>query len=412
MVNFKKIFIILTLCCFSGGMFAQLPPEESLFTDDYNVNSEGALLKLSIDNISFFKNNETDGDIASAYTMPGFRLSPRIQYFPNSFVKLEAGVSLLKYWGTEKYPNYAYQDIAEWKADHYQHGFHLTPFFRAQIQPIPQLNIVLGTLYGGQNHDLIEPFYSSDLSLTADPETGAQLIYNSRVARLDTWVNWESFTFRNEEHNEAFSIGGTVSFHITDPKSFFYLGVPVQAIYIHRGGEIDAVKGGVVSMANGAAGLRSGFNLNDSFIKGVSLELMGVGAKMYNYGDLFELPMETGWGLYTKLKLRMRHLDFKLAYWRSGDIINLYGNPVYGNMSTVHEGRTFPRVSVFNTGLRYEQKFGSGYYLGADIEGFYNPELKQYYMSVKKLDQTAKSYSWSVGLYLRINPSIILKEAQ
>ena len=140
----------LCFCCilFSQSLFAQTPVREGLFTDVYTIapEKEGELY-LTIDNISFFNNLETSGDVHKGYTLPGFRFNPRLTYYPASMIKFEAGVSLLRYWGADKYPNYAYCDISEWKASGYQLGFHLLPFFRAQIQPLPQLNIILGHIH-------------------------------------------------------------------------------------------------------------------------------------------------------------------------------------------------------------------------------------------------------------------------
>jgi len=401
------IYILLALLPFS--LHAQSNVEESLFTDQHTIDPEDeSNLKLSIDNISFFKNNEFDGDIVAGYSAPGFRLAPRIIFFPNTFIKLEAGLSLLKYWGAEKYPNYAYHDIAEWKADHYQWAFHFLPYFRAQIQPVSQLNVVLGNIYGGDDHGLIESLYNRELNMTADPEVGAQIIYSSRVAHLDTWINWESFTFKNEKHNEAFTVGASASFHITDPKSFFYLGVPAQMVATHRGGEIDAIPGKISSLANAAAGLRFGFNIGHPFFRNVYAETLAAGYQSF-LKDNGNLPFDKGWGIQSKLSLQLWNVNLKMLYWRSNDFINLLGSPIFGNMSMEHEGRTFSYINIFNPGLRYEQKFGSGYYLGADFECFYNPNLRQYGDNGQVLIKSGFSYNWSMGIYLRINPSLLLR---
>lgn len=408
-MQIKSLNLLLLFTLLSFVARGQSVIQESLFTDDYTINPENAgVLGLSIDNISFLKNNESDGDVVKGYTAPGFRLNPRLVFYPSPIIKLEAGLSLLRYWGADKYPNYAYSDIAEWKADHYQWGFHLLPFFRAQIQPIPQLNIILGNLYGGDNHGLIDPMYHRDLNFTADPELGAQVLYNSRVAHVDAWVNWESFTFNNETHNEAVTVGGAVDFHITDPKSFFYLGVPVQAMFIHRGGELDTIVGDILSMANGAAGLRFGFNFDNPYFKSVGLDVMGLGFKAFAYKEE-SLFFSEGWAFYSRLYAQIWHLNVKMGFWRSGNYMNLFGTPIFGNVSNVHDWLTFPRTMVYNPGIRYEQKFGNGFYLGADFECFYSPDLTAYSQNVRPV-QTKNSFNCSMGVYLRINPSIVFKK--
>lgn len=402
-----KILILLFLSPFFIKIQAQSVVSESLFTDDYNIDSEkNGTWGLSIDNISFLHNLETDGDILQGYTLPGFRINPRLVYQPTEIVRLEAGLSLLRYWGADKYPNYAYQDISEWKADGYQHGFHVLPFFRAQIQPIPQINIVLGHIYGGSTHGLIEPLYNPELNLTADPEMGAQFLYNSRVAHFDTWVNWESFTFRNDVHNEVVTVGNSTCLHITNPQSFFYLGIPFQAFIVHHGGEIDMDTEGTLTLANGSAGLRFGFNIDNDIFKHVGLDIMGAGYK----ANFTKVPLfyDQGWAVYSNLNFQIHDFDLEMTIWRSGDFINLYGNPVFGNMSTAVAGRNFPRTLVYNPRLKYEHEFGSGYYVGARVEYFHNPRLLGY-DSYIPLDVN-NSFNWVSGLYLRINPSIIFNK--
>ncbi|GHT61601.1 hypothetical protein AGMMS50239_12860 [Bacteroidia bacterium] len=407
-MNEKTKIPVFFFCCilFSQCLFAQTPVRESLFTDVYTIDSEKeGELDLCIDNISFLNNTETGGDIQKGYTLPGFRINPRLTYYPASMIKMEAGVSLLKYWGADKYPNYAYRDIPEWKASGYQLGFHLLPFFRAQIQPVPQLNIVLGHIYGGANHGLIEPLYNPELNLTADPEMGAQIIHNSRVAHFDAWVNWETFTFKNEANNEVVTAGAATCFHITNPQSFFYLGVPIQAVVTHHGGEIDSIDG-VASLANGAAGLQFGFNFDNSAFKYLRLSLMGAGYK--NFYSEEPLLFKQGWAAYSNLNIRIWNLDLKMNIWRSGNFINLFGNPIFGNVSTSKENWNFPRIVVLNPGIKYEQEFGNGFHLGANFECHFTPEFTMY-DGVNPI-KTEKYSGWTTGVFLRINPSIVLKK--
>lgn len=400
---------IFFFCCilFSQSLFTQTPVRESLFTDVYIIDSEKeGELDLCIDNISFLNNLETSGDVQKGYTLPGFRFNPRLTYYPASMIKLETGVSLLKYWGADKYPNYAYQGISEWKAPGYQYGFRLLPFFRAQIQPVPQLNIVLGHIYGGSNHGLIEPLYNPELNLTADPEMGAQIIYNSRVAHFDVWVNWETFTFKNEANNEVATVGVSTGFHITHPQSFFYLGVPIQAIVTHHGGEIDLINDKVTSLANGAVGLQFGFNFDNSILKYLRLSVMGAGYR--NFYSEEPMLFDRGWAAYSNLDMRIRNINLKMNVWRSGNFVNLFGSPVFGNVSTSKENWNFPRIMVFNPGIKYEQEFGNGFHLGATLEGFFAPEYTEYEGAFPV--KTAKYFGSSMGLFLRINPSIVLKK--
>lgn len=91
--------------------------------------------------------------------------SLRDVFYPLKNIKLELGVHALIYSGAYKFPNYAYHDIAIWKGNQYQRGTHILPYFRAQLA-LSRVNLVLGNLYGGENHRLIEPLYNPELNLT------------------------------------------------------------------------------------------------------------------------------------------------------------------------------------------------------------------------------------------------------
>ena len=92
---------------------------------------EKGQLAVAVDNISFFKDNEFEGEQARGYSLPGFWVQPRLTYQPLENVRLEAGFHALVYDGANKYPCYAYHDIGRWKGNQYQHGAHVLPFFRA-----------------------------------------------------------------------------------------------------------------------------------------------------------------------------------------------------------------------------------------------------------------------------------------
>lgn len=396
-------------CLFSSAIYGQDIVEESLFSDIYTINpeKEGAV-ELSLDNLSFLKDNETDPIIVKGYTLPGIRLNPHIIYYPLPMVKLEAGLSLLKYWGANKYPNHAYRDIADWKADGYQIGFHFLPFFRAQVQPIPQLNIVMGNIYGGSNHRLIEPLYYPELNLTADPEMGIQFLYDSKIVHFDAWINWESFAFRNDTHNEAFTVGVSSCFHMSQSQSPFYLEIPIQALATHRGGEIQDIHQGILTHVNAYTGLRFGFNsMKNSFNK-IELTVLGGGFTSHA-SEVFVLPFTKGWAFYSNIHAWVRNFQLQMGYWQSSDFVNILGNPIFGNESASFSNETFARVTVWHPSIKYEYSISKGVYLGADFDYYYNPRLTVYENSETPV-KISSSGNCTFGFYLRINPTIVLKE--
>lgn len=169
------------------------------------------LLALRLSAEGFFRNDEYASDLVADYTLPGYRLQVDLGYSPRTELPIELRLGLYHqyYWGASRYPAaLAYQDLPYWRGDGKDYTrLRVLPFFRASIQPVRGLAILLGHLEGGAKHELIAPLYSPELNLTSDPETGLQIRYEGKHTQLDTWVDWQSFIFKGDTHPEAFVFG-------------------------------------------------------------------------------------------------------------------------------------------------------------------------------------------------------------
>lgn len=220
---------MLLSCLFCGiAATVQAQVERAIVPPEYRLDSAHTReLRLKVDNLSFFKDNEFSGNIMKGYSLPGLWVEPRLTYQPLKNIRLDAGLHALIYHGTYHYPNYAYRDIAQWKGSEYQKGAHLLPIFRAQVA-MRRCNIVLGNLYGAGHHRLLLPLYNPELNLTADPENGVQVLYDHPRLHLDVWVNWESFIFEGSTHQEAFIVGLSSRLNLNKPESRVHCYLPVQ----------------------------------------------------------------------------------------------------------------------------------------------------------------------------------------
>ena len=87
------------------------------------------------------------------------------------------------------------------------------------------------------------------------------MLYDSRRFDLDVWVNWESFIFREDTHQEAFTVGLSGRYKLNDPDARFHFYAPVQGLAQHRGGEIDTIfTNSVQTLMNGAVGVGTVWN--------------------------------------------------------------------------------------------------------------------------------------------------------
>lgn len=401
----KKVVIILLIACLATpALRAQLI--ERICQTDYEINPDKAgELFIEVDNISFIKDNEFTGPIMKGYTLPGFWLQPKGIFFPLKNIKLELGLHALVYSGAYKYPNYGYQDIAKWKGNQFQRGSHILPYFRAQLK-LSNLNLVWGNLYGGSNHNLIAPLYNPELNLTADPETGFQLLYDIRPLHIDAWINWQSFIFRQDTHQEAFTVGLSSQIKFNSPTARTHFYMPVQMTIQHRGGEIDTLfTNSVQTLMNGSIGAGVTWNLNRKYLKQINLEADALGYYQQK-GELW--PLDKGHAFYAKARANITD-DFRIegGYFFGKDFISLFGIPYFGTVSTSKKDMTFDGMQTWHASVEYSRKIKQYYAMGVKADLYYSHSGKSKHSIEETIDAT-NSTNFSIGIYLRVNPSFLV----
>ena len=381
--------------------------EQSVAAMTYELDSaDTRALRLEVDNLSFFKDNEFSGTVMKGYSLPGLWVTPKLTYQPLPNLKVEAGVHALIYSGAYKFPNYAYHDIAKWKGSQYQQGAHVLPWFRGQLA-LKRVNLILGDLYGGTTHRLAAPLYNPEMMLTADPEFGFQLLLDTRPVHLDVWLNWESFIFEGDTHQEEFIVGLSSRLRLNRDSARIHAYVPLQATIQHRGGEQDTAAS-VQTLANGAVGLGAVLNLRRGFVRNVTAECLLLGYTQ-QAGNIW--PFGSGSALYARVEVGMRHgLKAHAGYFRGNHFISLLGIPYFGAVSTKNEGACYPdHPTTFHLGLDYSRQFGKRYAFGAKVETYCNKAGTIRYADGTEAP-TSTTFNTTFGVYLRINPSFLLKK--
>ena len=374
---------------------------------DYQIDStQVKQLAIEVDNLSFFKDNEYAGQALKGYSLPGFWLEAKGVYQPLNFLKLEFGAYGLVYSGAYKYPSYAYHDIAKWKGNQYQKGTHILPYFRTQVQ-LKSWNLIIGNIYGGMNHNLIAPLYNPELDLTADPEFGFQAIFDKPRFHLDAWVNWQSFIFDIDSHQEAFTVGLSTEYRFNDPKSPIHYYLPFQITAQHRGGEQDTITtNSVQTLCNGTLGFGAKWNLNRRAIKEVNLEA----DLLMHYQQAGELwRKDTGYGAYVKAAIRFSNgISTEGGYFIGKDFNSLLGIPFYGSVSLRDDGTYFERPQTVFFSVDYARKFAKRYAFGVKADIYYHCPQGVFNASGKI--PAKKSTSFSVGIFFRANPRFLIKK--
>lgn len=364
-------------------------------------------LTLEIGSLSFFRNNEFSTPAIKGYTLPGIRLQPKLAYYPLSNVKLELGAHLLRYWGAESYPSVAFRDIATWRNIGNQHTLHAVPFFRAHAALGKHIDVVFGNLYGGINHNLIAPLYSPELDLTADPEAGLQMLYRSRSIDVDAWVNWESFIFKLDTHQEAFLFGLSSRIKLNADVSPVHFYMPVQLLAHHKGGEIDTLENSTVqTVMNGAIGGGLVWNTGKKHLRRMTC---GVDAVAYYQHKGEQYPFKNGYGVYAYTTADIHNLRLKGDFFYGRTFVSIMGYPFYGCVSVDDPDVTYKHTGTAHLGIDYHHTFAPGIAFGADADIYLHSSVNT--VDGNGLTQHySPSTSITFGAYLRINPSFLLKK--
>lgn len=351
-MNFRKYYILF--CLFLVSLIQGISQtNDSYYLQDYQIySSDTNKLFLQIDNINFIKNNEYFGAIAEGYTLLGFSLTPKFIYYPSSKIKLSAGGNFLSYYGREN-------EIEASLLLSFQYKIH------------PNLDFVLGNIYGTLNHKLIDPIFDFERFLNNNIENGIQLIWNSERVFTDLWLDWEQQIFQDDPFQEIFNIGLSSEFIILKKDNHYTLSIPFQNLVRHEGGQINSNNDEpLTTIFNNATGLHFSKPINHELIHKFDFT-----SYIVNYQDLSPNKRQMyidGTASYTTLELTNSNFDFLVGYWYGKQYIAPIGNPIYETYSRTKFFVEEPVRQLVIGKLNYQKDVFNGINLGVRFETFYD----------------------------------------
>lgn len=378
-------------------MTARAQMWQRLGTDNSLIDTTATrTLSACVDAMPFFCDNEFDGSkLTNGYTLPGMWLRPYVQYNPVGNVHLELGFNALVYDGANKYPNYAYHDIGTWKGEQYQSGAHVLPWLRACMQ-VGDVTFVLGNIYGAQNHHFSTPMYNDEQLLSADPEAGFQILYRQRRFDLDAFINWQSYIFKEDTHQEAFTVGVASRILWNAPSAAYHLYSPVQILLQHRGGEQDKTDLGVQTVCNGSIGIA----MHHTPETGTKTTAVDAAAELLGcYQQAGRLwRFDSGMALHACASVTLRR-DFtvKAGYFCAPkQYVSIYGLPFFGTQSLTDRDLSLRGIHTAYAGTEYSHTFARHYTLGANFQA--------YSVNSRGLSE----FRFQFGVYMRLRPSFVI----
>lgn len=370
---FIMIFLFMVLICPLSAN-AQWFPGTLLGSPALSA-ADSSRLSLAVEMTGFFKDNEYFSPVAEGQTLPGASLLPAAGYQVSGRFRAEAGVYAVKYSGREPLSD-------------------VQAFIRLQYSITPEFNLVVGNLYGGVNHRLIEPLYQWDRQYTANPESGLQFVLHSSRLFADTWVDWQHYIERGDPALEMLTFGMSLEGKLIEPGRIFTLNVPLQLLIHHQGGQIDASDEPMIVLGNVAAGLCSRLKISDRWVRSV-----GVDVYLAGYYDRYPRrkirPYDSGWGLYPVVHVDARPFELMAGYWYAEKFYAFEGEPLFGSFN-IYDQTKRPVRNLFTFKFSYNREIFNGIHAGAQIETY--------------SDSGRGETDFSFGVHLRFNNRFTLKQ--
>ena len=370
----KKISFLLFLF-YSFTAFCQENYTKSFYQSTAINAKDSASLFFSIENSNFFRNDELFNLIVEGYTLTGYFINPTLSYIPHSKIKIDAGIHLLKYSGV----------------DNYTKNF---PIFRVQYQATDKLKIVLGSLYGTTNHNLIEPIFHYEKYYTENNENGVQFLLKNKRLQSDIWINWQNFIFHGDTEQEELTGGMSNYLRLNKKDSRHKLGLPFQLVAVHRGGQINETPAYMVTRLNIAAGISYEFQIRRKWIQSI-----GTSHYYLSFTDMSPtktLPYIMGYGYYSQYFVRNKNLQLELSYWYGDYYTSERGAPIYRTVSTKYSNLGVGQRALGITKLSYEKNIFNQIYFGARLETYW--------------DFFDYQLDYCYGIYLKYNGRFLLKK--
>jgi hypothetical protein len=343
-----KIIILsgLVMLLFAGRLSSQT--YNQIYCDYHKNDSLKAnSLYFDVESSGFFKNNEYFGNLIKGYTLTGYNFIPRLKYIIGDRSSISGGLYLQAYSG--------------------RNGRHkILPLFRLQTSLSPNIELVMGEIYGSLNHNLISPLYHFDNYFFDRIEQGFQFLINYERLRSDIWINWEEFILWEDPFQERFTFGTSSDIKVV--KSGIFAGdIHFQSLISHRGGQINNVDTTIQNLVNINPGISFNFNINKK-------SLVALYAFIPVSADLSPEPESkylSGIGYLPGLKFENQSFYIAAEYWRSYRFIGHKGNPLF---SAVSDNGLFysDYGELVDLKFRYSKKYENGMVLAAGAEAYYN----------------------------------------
>ncbi len=316
-----------------------------------DADSGKVLVGVYVNN--YLKNNEYFYHMVHGYTLFGTQLRTVLAYVPNKHMRIEGGVYLKKDFGKDDFSR-------------------VLPLISMKIQK-NGYSAIVGNLEGAMNHDLIEPLFDYERTITHFYENGIQFKADKKRFQFDGWLDWVTKETANTYSQEELQAGIGTKITLLE-KGKLKLILPVQGVVWHRGGQLSLNASPIESLANSAIGLRLELNSEkDKFIKNMVAETYYVRYDHDKNASVRRWP--DGMGYFSNITMRTKPGFFASAsYWFGHHYLTNMGGDLYQSISQPYSTyyQNYRQLILFRLG--FIKEILPGTYVDIRLEPYYDIE--------------------------------------
>lgn len=351
-MRFFLIFLLFIIVSFS--VRSQIPIE--FLRDKFFSPADSQKLSFHFTDQSFFKNNEYFNTLYEGATYPGFQAEPTLVYNPGPTTRIEAGARLLKFFGRDGI-------------------YRIEPVFRFQYQPVSYFQTILGTIYGGSQHGLIEPLYRWEKNLTDPTENGVQFLLKTKQVKADVWLNWEKFILPNDPFQEELTFGTTFEWNLLPIDRKFNISIPFQTLINHHGGQSISVDIPLRTILDFASGFKATLHPETGKIKELNFELWYLG-----YADLSPQKLQAyreGYAIYPRSEIYVSNFILQAGYFHGDMFISPKGETLFHSALIPFNGEKRPVRDLVTVKLAFRKQIQKGIAFAAYFETYKDLSVSQ-----------------------------------